>query len=97
MIVEACESPLKPLINEVEVKKRLSDKKINIADEMLRKVSDAEKDFDSSFSGFFKSIETTTENLKDVTSSLDCFIESSVDLQEVLENAKELVYNLNYN
>lgn len=87
---EAGESPLKSLINEVDVKIRKTNQKIDIADEILKKFGNAERDFESSLNELFKSIETPIDDLDNLNVLLDSFIESSADLQEVLETAKDL-------
>lgn len=62
-----------------------------MADELLQQVSDAGKQFDSSFDEFFKNIEVTSDDMDAITASMDSFIESTTELQEVFENVKDFV------
>ncbi|CAO1425415.1 unnamed protein product [Diamesa serratosioi] len=91
LIAEAGESPLKPLINEVGFRKKMSDKKMDTADELMDRVSDAEKDFDLSFTEFCQSMENSNDNLVDLNTSLNSLIGSSVELEEILNSAKDLI------
>lgn len=91
MSAEAGESTLKPLIHEIEYIKKLSCKKINTADKMLKKLFDAEKHFDLSFSKVFESMETATDDLDTLSASLESFTENSVELQDVFESVKGLI------
>lgn len=91
MTAEVGESPLKLSINKAEGKRRVSNNKIEMADELLQQVSDAEKQFDLSFEEFFKNIETSSEDMDGLSVSLDSFIESSTEIQEVFQNVKDFV------
>lgn len=91
MLEEAGESPLKPLVNEVEKRRKLADEKIDMVDKLLQIMSDAEKDYDSSFKEFLRKIETPSDDMESLTTSLDLFMESSSGLLEVFENAKDFV------
>ncbi|CAO1429167.1 unnamed protein product [Diamesa tonsa] len=91
LTAEVGESPLKLSINKAEGKRRVSNNKIEMADELLQQVSDAEKQFDLSFDEFFKNIETSSEDMDGLSVSLDSFIESSTEIQEVFQNVKDFV------
>lgn len=91
MSEEAGQSPLKPLVNEVKKRKKLADKKIDMVDNLLQQMSDAEKGYTSSIDDFLKKIETSSDDMESLTTSLDLFMENSSELLEVFENARDFL------